>query len=110
MTSDRATEQGYRTILMAPQHKPYDRFIPAPGHGLGFNDLKIIECRELIARLEGKPANVIDFDEGLEIERTVHAMARSFQEIGLGGGEVIALAFSPFTGRRCPEGTDEGRG
>jgi predicted dehydrogenase len=80
VTSDRATEQGYRTILMAPQHKPYDRFIPAPGHGLGFNDLKIIECRELIARMEGKPAHVIDFDEGLEIERTVHAMARSFQE------------------------------
>jgi predicted dehydrogenase len=79
VTSDRATEQGYRTILIAPHHKPYDRFIPAPGHGLGFNDLKIIECRELIARLEGKPAHIVDFDEGLEIERTVHAMARSFE-------------------------------
>jgi predicted dehydrogenase len=80
VTSDRATEQGYRTIMMAPQHKPYDRFIPAPGHGLGFNDLKTIECRELIDRLAGKPAHVVDFDEGLEIERTVHAMAQSFAE------------------------------
>ncbi len=80
VTSDRATEQGYRTILAAPVHKPYDRFIPAPGHGLGFNDLKTIECRELIRRIRGEEANLIEFDEGLEIERTVHAMARSFEE------------------------------
>ena len=80
VTSDRPTEQGYRTILAAPHHKPYDRFIPAPGHGLGFNDLKIIECRELIRRIDGEPANLIEFDEGLEIERTVHAMARSFED------------------------------
>ncbi|MER8864981.1 Gfo/Idh/MocA family oxidoreductase [Mesorhizobium sp. M0751] len=80
LTADRPTEQGYRTILVAPHHKPYDAFLPAPGHGLGFNDLKIIECRELLTRLAGKPARIIDFDEGLEIERTVHAMARSFAE------------------------------
>ncbi len=80
VTSDRPTEQGYRTILAAPVHSPYDRFVPAPGHGLGFNDLKTIECHELLARIAGKPANVIEFDEGLEIERTVHAMARSFEE------------------------------
>lgn len=80
LTADRPTEQGYRTILVAPHHKPYDAFLPAPGHGLGFNDLKIIECRELLTRLAGKLARIIDFDEGLEIERTVHAMARSFEE------------------------------
>ena len=78
-TSDRPTEQGYRTILLSPHHEPYDRFIPAPGHGLGFNDLKIIECRELIRRMEGQPARLIEFAEGLEIERTVHAMARSHE-------------------------------
>jgi predicted dehydrogenase len=67
-------------VLAAPCHPPYDRFIPAPGHGLGFNDLKIIECRELMAAVEGAPARVIDFEAGLHIERTVHAMARSFEE------------------------------
>ncbi|MBZ9967182.1 Gfo/Idh/MocA family protein [Mesorhizobium sp. BR1-1-2] len=80
LTSDRPTEQGYRTILVAPQHKPYDLFVPAPGHSLGFNDLKIIECHELLMRLAGRPARLIEFAEGLEIERTVHAMARSFEE------------------------------
>jgi predicted dehydrogenase len=80
VTADRPTEQGYRTILVAPHHKPYDAFLPAPGHGLGFNDLKIIECHELLTRLSGRPARLVEFAEGLEIERTIHAMARSFEE------------------------------
>ena len=69
--------RGFRTILAAPVHPPYDRFIPAPGHGLGFNDLKIIECHELLLRLAGKPARVIDFEAGLGIERTIWAMNES---------------------------------
>jgi predicted dehydrogenase len=81
-TADRATEQGFRTILIGPVHPPYDRWIPAPGHGLGFNDLKTIECRELVEALAGRPANVVDFSEGVEIERTVHAMADSFARAG----------------------------
>jgi predicted dehydrogenase len=80
VASDRPTEQGFRTILAAPQHEPYDRFIPAPGHGLGFNDLKIIECHELLRAIAGVPARVIDFDRGLDIERAVHAMAQSHRE------------------------------
>jgi predicted dehydrogenase len=78
--TDPAPEQGFRTILTGPAHPPYDRFVPAPGHGLGFNDLKIIECRELIAAITGRPARLIDFEAGLGIERTVHAAARSHDE------------------------------
>ena len=69
--------QGFRTILSAPHHPPYDRFIPAPGHGLGFNDLKIIECRALIGRIRGEATLAIDFEDGVRIERTVDAIARS---------------------------------
>jgi predicted dehydrogenase len=72
--------QGFRTILAGPQHPPYDRFIPAPGHGLGFNDLKVIECRALIGRIRGETSTVIDFEDGLSIERTVDAIARSARE------------------------------
>jgi predicted dehydrogenase len=79
-TDGRATEQGFSTILTAPHHKPYDRFIPAPGHGLGFNDLKVIECRELMAAIAGKSSHAIDFVDGLRIEKSVHAMARSHRE------------------------------
>jgi predicted dehydrogenase len=69
--------RGFRTILAAPDHPPYDRFTPAPGHGLGFNDLKVIECRQLLGRIAGEATTLIDFDEGLSIERIVDAIARS---------------------------------
>jgi predicted dehydrogenase len=84
---DPAAEQGFRTVLTAPVHPPYDRFIPAPGHGLGFNELKIIECHELLCAIRGEPAQIVGFEQGLEIERAVHAMARSFHEgrwVGVG--------------------------
>jgi predicted dehydrogenase len=78
--ADRGTEQGFRTVLAAPAHAPYDRFIPAPGHGLGFNDLKVIEAHEVLKAIRGEPARIIDFGAGLGIERAVHAMARSHNE------------------------------
>jgi predicted dehydrogenase len=71
--------RGFRTILASPDHPPYERFTPAPGHGLGFNDLKVIECRQLIRRIDGEAATVIDFEGGLRIEETVDAIARSAQ-------------------------------
>jgi predicted dehydrogenase len=74
--------QGFRTILAGPAHPPYDKFIPAPGHGLGFNELKIIECRELMRAIAGEPAHLMGFDAGLGIERIVHAAARSHEHGG----------------------------
>ncbi len=79
-TGGSTTEQGFRRVLTAPSHAPYGQFIPAPGHGLGFNDLKIVECHELIRAIAGEPFSAIDFKQGLRIEKTVHAMARSFDE------------------------------
>jgi predicted dehydrogenase len=76
----RPADQGFRNVLMGPAHRPYDRFIVAPGHQMGFNDLKVIECRALLARIAGAPAAAIDFDEGLAIERAVHAIARASRE------------------------------
>jgi predicted dehydrogenase len=73
----RPADQGFRTILMGPAHPPYGKFIVAPGHQMGFNDLKIIECRALLGRIAGEAAVAVDFDEGLAIERAVHAIAEA---------------------------------
>jgi predicted dehydrogenase len=72
-----ARTDGFTTILSGPVHEPYGRFVPAPGHGLGFNDLKVVEAHEVLAAIAGQPARIIDFVAGLEIERAVHAMAHS---------------------------------
>jgi predicted dehydrogenase len=79
LNDDPEKSRGFRTILAAPQHDPYGRFVPAPGHGLGFNDLKVIECHELLNAISGRPARIIDFDAGLKIERVIDAMARSHE-------------------------------
>ncbi len=75
-----AEDQGFTTVLMAPAHPPYERFIVAPGHQMGFNDLKVVEAHELLSRIAGKPSLTIDFDAGLAIERVIHAAARSAME------------------------------
>ena len=80
--------QGFKQVLMGPAHPPYERFIVAPGHQMGFNDLKIIEAHELLNRILGRPALTLDFDAGLAIERTVHAIARSSPRGAMGAGRL----------------------
>jgi predicted dehydrogenase len=75
-----ADTQGFRQVLMGPAHPPYERFLTAPGHQMSFNDLKTIEAHELLNRILGRPALTVDFEAGLAIERTVHAIARSSRE------------------------------
>jgi predicted dehydrogenase len=69
--------RGFRRILSGPQHGDYARLCPAPGHGLGFNELKVIELAELVNAIRGAPSRVVDFSEGLKIERVIHAFERS---------------------------------
>ena len=69
--------RGFRRILSGPPHGDYARFCPAPGYGLGFNELKVIELAELVKAIAGGPARIVDFAEGLRIERVIHAFVRS---------------------------------
>ena len=73
-------EQGFRTILSGPAHPPYAAFTPAPGHQLGFNDLKVIEAAELLRAIaDGAPAYP-DFRAALGFERVIHAVDRAGRE------------------------------
>jgi predicted dehydrogenase len=81
-------EQGFRTILTGPDHPPFGSFVPAPGHQLGFLDLKTIEARELLMAITGDTGAPTDFATALEIERVIHAIAESAREgrrVDLGG-------------------------
>ncbi len=70
-------EQGFKTILTGPAHPPYGAFCPAPGHQLGFNDLKVIECAALLRAIAGEAPAHPDFQDALAIERVIHAIAAS---------------------------------
>lgn len=74
------SEQGFKTILTGPAHVPYAQFVPAPGHQLGFNDLKVIEVAHLLRAMAGSETAYPDFTDALKIERVIHAIIRSSQQ------------------------------
>ena len=71
---------GYTKIESGPAHPPYGEFCPAPGHHLGFNDLKVIEVAELLTAHLGGEKAAPDFREAYEVQRTVEAMQTSHAE------------------------------
>lgn len=71
---------GYRRIPAGPQHPDYAPFCPAPGHQLGFNDIKTIEVAHVAGALAGGAPFQPDFREAWEIQKVIDAMLRSGRE------------------------------
>ncbi len=71
---------GYKTIIAGPDHPAYEAFCPAPGHQLGFNDLKTIEVRDLLVGLAGGSPPWPDFREAWQVQRVVDAVVASAAE------------------------------
>jgi len=83
-TTDQAIgREGFTRILAGPAHKDFASFVPAPGHQLGFNDIKAIEVRNLvegIASTDGAPWP--DFREAWEVQRVIDAVIESDRRQG----------------------------
>lgn len=76
------SRDGFKTILSGPSHPPYDRFCPAPGHGLGFNDLKVIEVAHLVDGIANETPLDPDFRSAWQIAEVVDAAIRSDADHG----------------------------
>ncbi len=72
-----ASTNGYRLIPIGPEHPFYGRFTPAKGHGIGFNDLKIIEVAHLLQGVAGRETLSPTIADALEIEKVLHAIVGS---------------------------------
>ncbi len=70
-------EAGFQTILSGPEHPPFGDFVPAPGHQLGFNDLKVIEAADFLRHIAGGSPSQPDFAQALAFERIIHAIAEA---------------------------------
>ncbi|HEX9904995.1 MAG TPA: Gfo/Idh/MocA family oxidoreductase [Propylenella sp.] len=73
----RRGRDGFRTIVAGPDTPPYGSFCPAPGHQLGFNDLKTIEVAHLIESIAADTPASPDFREAYEVQRVIEAAIRS---------------------------------
>jgi predicted dehydrogenase len=72
-----AGQQGFKTILTGPAHEPFGNFVPAPGHQLGFNDLKVIEARAFLSAIAAGREAYPSFTDALHFETVIHAVAES---------------------------------
>jgi len=79
-TQDVAGRRGFRTVFAGPEHEPYGAFCVAPGHQIGFNDLKAIEARDFLHAVAGGPHIGPDFREGYEVQKLVELAYRSARE------------------------------
>lgn len=79
-TEDRRGRRGFRTVVAGPEHEPYGAFCVAPGHQIGFNDLKAIEVRDFLQVVAGGPQKGPDFREGYEVQKLVDLAYRSARE------------------------------
>lgn len=76
-TGDAPGRQGFRRMEAAPDHPPYGRFCVAPGHQIGFNDLKTIEVAGFVDAIAGAAPEPFNFRAGLRVQRVVDAIQRS---------------------------------
>jgi predicted dehydrogenase len=76
-TEDRRGRQGFRRIEAAPDHPPYGLFCVAPGHQLGFNDLKAIEAAGFLDAVAGRRPEPFNFRAGLRIQTLVETILAS---------------------------------
>lgn len=77
---DAPGRRGFRRIEAAPDHPPYGRFCVAPGHQIGFNDLKAIEAAGFIHAIAGFAPEPFGFRGGLRIQTLVEAIRTSARE------------------------------
>lgn len=79
-TDDPAGRRGFRRIEAGPDHDPYGRFCVAPGHQLGFNDLKAIEVAGYLHAIAGTGPEPFNFRAGFGIQKLVETIQRSSQD------------------------------
>ena len=74
------SRQGFKTILTGPLHPDYKNFCVSAGHGIGFNDQKTVEIRDLINGIANHAPMYPDFEEGYKVFRILDAIAHSCKE------------------------------
>lgn len=76
----RAGQEGFQRLLAGPSLAGYAAFSPAPGHQLGYNELKTLEVHELVMALAGNGSDGTDFAAAWEVERLATAIRLAARE------------------------------
>ena len=69
--------EGFKTILVGPEHPNYKHFCISAGHGIGYNDQKIVEVRDLIEGIANDTPIWPDFRAAYEVNLVVDCIEES---------------------------------
>jgi len=78
--SDTSNRQGFKRILTGPNHPDYKNFCVSAGHGLGYNDMKAVEVRDLIEGIANNTPLWPDFRAAYVVNRIMDAAEQSSHE------------------------------
>lgn len=70
-------DEGFRTVLLNPEHKGYGVFQPQAGISIAFNDMKILEVNTLMRAIVRDDPYLCDFAFGAKIDAIVRAVLTS---------------------------------
>lgn len=65
--------EGFKRIMIGPEHPDYGQFSLGAGHGTGYNDMMTIEARDFIEAIHHGEAVWPTFRDGYEVDRIVDA-------------------------------------
>ena len=71
------SREGFKTILVGPEHPNYKHFCISAGHGIGYNDQKIVEVRDLIEGIANDTPIWPDFRAAYEVNLVVDCIEKS---------------------------------
>ncbi|WP_417449808.1 Gfo/Idh/MocA family protein [Kordiimonas sp.] len=71
---------GFKTLLVDSSCPDFGAFCPAPGHGLGYNDLKIIEVNRLMKAIVAGAPVPVDLYQARDIERIIDTWITSAEQ------------------------------
>ena len=75
-----SARQGFRTILAGPEHPDYVHLCKAAAHGIGYNDLKTIEVRDLAEGICADRPMWPHFRAALAVNQVIDAVELSHAE------------------------------
>jgi predicted dehydrogenase len=78
--NEAAGRQGFKTLLLGPQHPDYAAFSHAPGRCLGYIDMKTVEVRDLAEGISGLKPLWPDFRAAWGIDRIIEAVLLSHEQ------------------------------
>jgi len=75
-----SARDGFKTILLGPEHPDYKHFCISAGHGLGYNDQKIVEIRDLIEGIANDQPIWPDFRAAYHVNLVIDSIELSHKQ------------------------------